>query len=91
MACPWFSAETLADDLSSGKLKDEDVEARLLSDLKMNPGVGAIAAAYSPRFVPEFALSNGLVRYEMVSLTGSNTRPDLKLFAPPPETEAAEQ
>jgi len=42
--------------------------------------------------VPNWAItSNGLVRYEMVSLTGSNTRPDLKLFAPPPETEAAEQ
>ena len=37
--------------------------------------------------VPNWAItSNGLVRYEMVSLTGSNTRPDLKLFAPPPGT-----
>lgn len=36
--------------------------------------------------VPNWATtSNGLVRYEMVSLTGSNTRPDLELFAPPPE------
>ncbi len=42
--------------------------------------------------VPNWAItSNGLVRYEMVSLTGSNTRPDLTLFAPPPETGAAEQ
>jgi hypothetical protein len=34
--------------------------------------------------VPDWATtSNGLVRYEMVSLVGSNTRPDLTLFAPP--------
>ena len=34
--------------------------------------------------VPNWATtSNGLVRYEMVSLTGSNKRPDLSLFAPP--------
>jgi hypothetical protein len=36
--------------------------------------------------VPNWATtSNGLVRYEMVSLTGSNERPDLNLFAPPVE------
>lgn len=36
--------------------------------------------------VPNWATtSNGLVRYEMVSLTGSNERPDLSLFAPPAE------
>lgn len=34
--------------------------------------------------VPNWATtSNGLVRYEMISLTGSNKRPDLSLFAPP--------
>lgn len=34
--------------------------------------------------VPNWATtSNGLVRYEMVSLTGSNQRPELELFAPP--------
>ncbi len=33
--------------------------------------------------VPNWATTNsGLVRYEMVSLTGSNERPDLSLFAP---------
>ena len=36
--------------------------------------------------VPNWATtSNGLVRYEMVSLTGSKERPDLELFAPPLE------
>ena len=36
--------------------------------------------------VPNWATtSNGLVRYEMVSLTGSNERPNLSLFAPPAE------
>lgn len=35
-------------------------------------------------WVPDWATtSNGLVRYEMVSLTASNVRPDLALFAPP--------
>jgi hypothetical protein len=34
--------------------------------------------------VPNWATtSDGLVRYEMVSLTGSNERPDISLFAPP--------
>jgi len=37
-------------------------------------------------WVPNWATtSNGLVRYEMVSLTGSNVRPDPALFAPPVE------
>lgn len=36
--------------------------------------------------VPNWATtSNGLVRYEMVSLTGSKIPPDLALFAPPAE------
>jgi hypothetical protein len=36
--------------------------------------------------VPNWAItSQGLVRYEMVSLKGSRQRPDLELFAPPPE------
>lgn len=36
--------------------------------------------------VPDWATtSNGLVRYVMVSLSGSTTRPDLSLFAPPAE------
>ena len=35
-------------------------------------------------WVPNWATtSGGLVRYEMVSLTGSNDRPDVSLFAPP--------
>ena len=35
-------------------------------------------------WVPNWATtSNGLVRYEMVSLTGNNKRPELDLFAPP--------
>ena len=37
--------------------------------------------------VPDWATTNnGLVRYEMVSLTGSNKRPDLSLFARPANT-----
>lgn len=36
-------------------------------------------------WVPDWATTNdGLVRYQMVSLTGSRQKPDLSLFAPPP-------
>jgi hypothetical protein len=39
---------------------------------------------YGNLIVPGWGTTNyGLVRYEMVSLTGSNKRPDLNLFAPP--------
>jgi hypothetical protein len=38
--------------------------------------------------VPNWATtSNGLVRYEMVSLTASPQRPELDLFAPPPQVQ----
>ncbi len=38
-------------------------------------------------WVPDWATTNdGLVRYQMVSLTGSPQKPDLSLFAPPPGT-----
>jgi hypothetical protein len=38
--------------------------------------------------VPNWATtSNGLVRYEMVSLTASPQRPELDLFAPPPSVQ----
>jgi hypothetical protein len=41
-------------------------------------------ARFGNLLVPNWATtSNGLVRYEMVSLTGSNIRPDSTLFAPP--------
>jgi hypothetical protein len=44
-------------------------------------------ARFGNLWVPNWATtSNGLVRYEMVSLTGHNRRPDLDLFAPPDET-----
>lgn len=41
-------------------------------------------ARFGNLLVPNWATtSNGLVRYEMVSLTGSNVSPDSALFAPP--------
>ena len=41
-------------------------------------------ARFGNLLVPNWATTNnGLVRYEMVSLTGSNSRPDLALFAAP--------
>ena len=40
--------------------------------------------------VPDWATtSNGLVRYQMVSLTGNSERPDLSLFVPPAETRGS--
>jgi len=42
-------------------------------------------ARFGNLWVPNWATtSNGLVRYEMVSLTGSAERPAIELFAPPP-------
>ena len=46
-------AHAIADDLTSGKLTDEDVEDRLLSELEMRPRIGAITACYVPEFVPD--------------------------------------
>jgi hypothetical protein len=44
-------------------------------------------ARFGNLWVPNWATTNnGLVRYEMVSLTGRNRRPDLDLFAPPDGT-----
>lgn len=41
-------------------------------------------ARFGNLWVPNWATTNsGLVRYEMVSLTGRNSRPELRLFAPP--------
>lgn len=41
-------------------------------------------ARFGNLWVPNWATTNnGLVRYEMVSLTGRNRRPELDLFAPP--------
>jgi hypothetical protein len=44
-------------------------------------------ARFGNLWVPNWATTNnGLVRYEMVSLTGRNKRPSLDLFAPPEGT-----
>ena len=44
-------------------------------------------ARFGNLWVPNWATTgNGLVRYEMVSLTGHNKRPELDLFAPPDDT-----
>lgn len=70
-------AKKLADDLSEGRLKDEDVNARLLSELETNPGVGAVAVAYSPRFVPGFAQNDGGLRYAPFSIHGKSGDPEI--------------
>jgi hypothetical protein len=48
-------AQSIADDITSGKLTDEQVEDRLVSELEMCPRINAITAAYVPEFVPDFA------------------------------------
>ena len=74
---------------------DDQVHGWILLNTRKEPVVWA-TTQYSYEFgplrrfgnlrVPDWAVtSGGRVRYEMVSLTGSNTRPALSLFAPPPE------
>lgn len=47
-------------------------------------------ARFGNLLVPNWATtSNGLVRYQMISLTGSNERPNLSRFAPPAESEGS--
>jgi hypothetical protein len=74
---------------------DDEVHGWILLNTRMEPVVWA-TTQYSYSFgplqrygnlrVPKWAITGGgRVRYEMVSLTGSNQRPDLSLFAPPPD------
>jgi len=78
---------------------DGEAHGWVLLNVRKEPIIWATtqyAYAFGPlrRFgnllVPNWATTNnGLVRYEMVSLIGSNKQPDLSLFAPP--VEAGEQ
>lgn len=74
---------------------DGEVHGWILLNTRKEPVVWA-TTQYSYSFgplerygnlrVPRWAITGGgRVRYEMVSLTGSNEPPDLSLFAPPPE------
>ena len=45
-------AQAIADDLTSGRLLDDDVEARLKSELERNPEVTTFGVCYKPEFVP---------------------------------------
>ncbi|MDH3456818.1 MAG: hypothetical protein OER90_08255 [Gemmatimonadota bacterium] len=74
---------------------DDEVHGWILLNTRKEPVVWA-TTQYSYSFgplqrfgnlrVPRWAVTGGgRVRYEMVSLKGSNERPDLSLFAPPPE------
>lgn len=72
---------------------DDEIHGWILLNTRKEPVVWATtqyAYAFGPleRYgnlrVPKWAVTGGgRVRYEMVSLTGSNRRPDLSLFAPP--------
>ncbi len=73
---------------------DDEIHGWILLNTRNEPVVWA-TTQYSYAFgplerygnlrVPKWAITGaGRVRYEMVSLTGSNKRPDLSLFAPPP-------
>ena len=74
---------------------DDEIHGWILLNTRKEPVVWA-TTQYSYSFgplqrygnlrVPRWAITgDGRVRYEMVSLTGSNERPDLSLFAPPQE------
>ncbi|NIM51041.1 MAG: hypothetical protein GTN62_10715 [Gemmatimonadales bacterium] len=74
---------------------DDEIHGWILLNTRKEPVVWA-TTQYSYSFgplqrfgnlrVPRWAVTGrGRVRYEMVSLTGSRERPDLSLFAPPPE------
>ena len=45
-------AQTIADELTSGALPDDEVETRVVEDLDKNPELGAITVAFDPEFVP---------------------------------------
>ncbi len=74
---------------------DDEIHGWILLNTRKEPVVWA-TTQYSYSFgplerygnlrVPRWAITGGgRVRYEMVSLNGSNERPDPSLFAPPPE------
>ena len=74
---------------------DDEIHGWILLNTRKEPVVW-VTTQYSYSFgplqrygnlrVPRWAITGGgRVRYEMVSLTGSNERPDLSLFRPPPE------
>ncbi|NIM51412.1 MAG: hypothetical protein GTO22_19545 [Gemmatimonadales bacterium] len=76
---------------------DDEIHGWILLNTRKEPVVWA-TTQYSYSFgplqrfgnlrVPRWAMTGGgRVRYEMVSLTGSRTRPDLSLFAPPQGSE----
>ena len=74
---------------------DDEIHGWILLNTRKEPVVWATTQysfSFGPlrRFgslrVPNWAVTGeGRVRYEMVSLIGSNERPDLSLFAPPPD------
>jgi hypothetical protein len=74
---------------------DDEIHGWILLNTRKEPVVWATTQyvySFGPlkRFgnlrVPDWGVTGGgRVRYEMVSLTGSNQPPDMSLFAPPPE------
>ncbi len=74
---------------------DNEIHAWIVLNVRREPVVWATTQykytfgplkRFGNLYVPNWATSNnGLVRYEMVSLTGSNQKPDSSLFEVPPE------
>ena len=56
-------AQAIADDLTSGRLLDNEVEARLKSELEQNPEVTTFRVCYKPEFVPPGAPNAKLGRH----------------------------
>jgi hypothetical protein len=59
-------AQAIADDLTSGRLTDSEVEARLINELAANPQVTAFTICYKPEFVPPSAPHADQKRYCLV-------------------------
>ena len=92
---PGDRAGLAAADLPALEFRDTDGVARgwIILNARKEPVIWATTqyvyvfgplARFGNLWVPNWATTNnGLVRYEMVSLTGRNKRPELDLFAPP--------
>ena len=68
-------AQVIADDLTSGRLPDSEVETRLISELADNPEVTAFTVCYKPAFVPRDSPNERIGRYCPYSFKGPDGKP----------------
>ena len=89
-------AHSIADDLSTGRLSDDGLEQRLIRELELNQGLGAVTVCYVPEFVPEavaqgsrklycpysYTNAEGTVYIERVEDYYDYTKPDGSMIGP---------